>query len=508
MTALPAAGRLESLASGNLRPTLSTKIVPPLHLLESATTDWGRLTDPTTTPSDLDDNSRLALCCLRGSRTVMLSRVSEAISEFASFKHSYGSRVEKSFYEGIAASSTASLSQHLVRDRPLSFMGSGDATVLRSGKALTISTAKWNFVGTEAQHPPLTLGPYLSYHEMQLSAFLAVSSPTVFVNSGSRANCGKVSADPNSFSPFGFLVGLVGARFERDHQMESEYILVDRRFSVPDNGFGASGKLANPVEYGRLSILAKLLGVWHSNASDWAFPSYDEVTQALARGDEPGFHVISDGVYFNANAYRARIGITARTALLEANDRARSINQENDRERGSGKNSSLCYRAHIRVVGLGLGVWQIPAIPFVQQQLFVDCFAEAVRSCPLSEVAVLEFIWVEPTNCGGVPHGSNLISAAGNPIEVMFSRSNPADPLPKLRQHLTTNLMHDDGEQIVQPFLVATYAWDSNSYPGNEYWRGMLAASGDPAAACCSLISETQNPEVNPSIIDNIVILD
>lgn len=47
--------------------------------------------------------------------------------------------------------------------------------------------------------------------------------------------------------------------------------------------------------------------------------------------------------------------------------------------------------------------------------------------------------------------------------------------------------------------MTACFAWDSNAFPGNEYWlgRGHLAASGDPAAAACCTIPFVQNPEIN-----------
>ncbi|KAI0597422.1 hypothetical protein F4775DRAFT_584353 [Biscogniauxia sp. FL1348] len=174
---------------------------------------------------------------------------------------------------------------------------------------------------------------------------------------------------------------------------------------------------------------------------------------------------------FDLDAYKARVRITVDLLLLEANARGAAAGRP----------------AYVHVVGLGLGCWQISS---QQPSAYVETFAEALAALELPHVGTLNFSWIS------VPgHSQQAVqeAAAARGIEVLFSRRNPADKLEGAAQ-----------EQL----LVLSYAWDSNAFPGNEYWGGSLAASGDPAAACMSTIGHLHNPIYNPGFLRRIKVLD
>ena len=124
----------------------------------------------------------------------------------------------------------------------------------------------------------------------------------------------------------------------------------------------------------------------------------------------------------------------------------------------------------------------LPSSP--QGKYLVQVFKEVLDSHDLPQIKVVDFSWfpdslaTEPT----VPKNGQFFPIDRNEIEALYTKRNPADKLEGKYKGMLT---------------VAYYAWDGNSFPGNEYWAGMLCASGDPAAASCSTIPEIQNAYVN-----------
>merc|ERR1711964_23301 len=216
--------------------------------------------------------------------------------------------------------------------------------------------------------------------------------------------------------------------------------------------------------------------------------------------------------HFRSNVYEQRCELMAETLLFEAN------------RQGAKAERDVCAVT----VGLGLGVWagdlkNLPARPgsrmadgrFLKEiytRAFLKCIA--IHSKTLQHIKVFEFnyafdglFWKQQEDlvqllkeCGAEvsePREEEFeYYVIVNGIKVTFTRNagcRNGNPFAEAPQY------HDPDQPQAGPgpLIVTNYAWDSNSYPGNEiYWR-MLQGSGDPAAWCCSTVGRAGNPEIN-----------
>jgi hypothetical protein len=387
---------------------------------------------------------------------IMHTKVGTLIDDFLTYKKTFGSSIEQALYKNM---NRVAFIDRLLKKRPIMFMTSHDQYILRDG---TEDHGGFETIGKNNEKAPLILADYLSYDEMQIAALIGVSVPTYFINDGDRYNGGKRGL-AGGYEEEGVYIGLVGARFEKPGLMEWQHMIITPSQNTKNKGYGLAGAPANNP----LSLWQKFYGL--------TFPTYEE-----AKTDTSGRYIpLKDesanltGNYLDAEAYKKRIQYVAEPFLLDANERGE-------------KQSKKVY---IHQVGLGLGVWQVA---FEQMQLFADAHAIVIRENNLSHIADLDFSWIHGNlYCGTDENGKKIESedlfiTGQNKIKIHFSKRKTA-----------ARLGGDNADKL----LVAAYAWDGNSYPGNEYWQGKLSASGDPAAACCSTIPELQNPEINTANI-------
>jgi Domain of unknown function (DUF4804) len=360
------------------------------------------------------------------------------IKKFILFKKTHGSDCEKNFYkdkEGIEG--IQSIILKLFRNRPLSFLGGSDSWTLKDS---TDGFGGWETIGTDYEAKPLILNDYMSYDEIEISAFLSLSIFTPFINTGSRNNSGKIDTNCQLS---GIYIGQAGARFERFSKMEWRYMIIDDKQNTRENGYGPFNEHNKNSIY--LSIWANFYNVDH-------FPLFgDAINDTTGR-----FHKLNKNSYLDLLVYKKRMKIIAELFLKEADKRAKNINKK-----------AFCH-----VVGLGLGAWGISSAIDIQTIISMGVYIELITHGEFNNISDLYFSWFN------LPDPSNLPTKIGN-IMIHMGHRNPGDPL------------NDDNK-----LLVANWAWDPNSYVGNEYWCGNLRTSGDPAAACSSFIAYIGNPGV------------
>jgi len=374
---------------------------------------------------------------------ILHAKVITLIDGFLQYKKNNGTAVEKTLYSTM--DSTAFIDRLLTK-RPLMFMGSDDRYWLRDGQMGGVGG--FEAIGTDQEKAPLLLQNYLSYDEMQISALIGMATPTYFINNGDRNNRG-IPGPEGTYEQTGIYYGLVGARFEKRDKMESEHMLVTPDHTK-ENGYGYT-------DTGRFAAWTDLYGRY--------FPTFEYVGNSTSDRYINISNSARGKCYFDADVYKERMRLVIEPFLLDAQLRGQQQNK----------------KVYVHVVGLGLGVWQVAD---EQTKLMLDVYASIIKEQKLDSIADINFSWfTKPDNS---PFANDqVIQRNGNTIKIHFSHRNPADKLTG----------QDEGK-----LLAACYAWDGNAYPGNEYWVGMLTASGDPAAACCSTIPELQNPEINDRV--------
>jgi len=342
------------------------------------------------------------------------------------------------------------------------------------------------------EHGPL-LHEYLSYDEMAVAALLGLSSPTQCINDGGRGNRGLWRRGAEQRAVY---IGQVGCRFEKSDRMDWRHMVFINKDERNGND---KGYAADPC----VGVFEKL------------YLGNDDDLNRLEDENPP--------THFRQNVYAQRCELLAETLLFEANRRGAEAGQD------------VCAVT----VGLGLGVWagnlkNIPAsqkdaeedtgrmanvdcLKEIYMKAFLKCLAIHSQSGALNNIKAFEFNFGFNEMFSNHPEMLDLLKKHGatitqprmkhsqdylkiNGIEVFFTvkncrrNGNPFAPSPVSQGKL----------------IVANYAWDSNSYPGNEIHWGMLSASGDPAAWCCSTMGRAGNPEINKEYVsgDHAVVLD
>lgn len=321
----------------------------------------------------------------------------------------------------------------LVEKRPLTFMTRTDSTRLRDGRFFAHAHREWDRNGTRAQ---------------SLNRLLALDE--------------YLSYDEIMLAS---LLGVSGHSYFINDGARANCGVAARAGTFQPRGVvvGLVGaRFERPGRMDAVYVLPPSEETIQDGALVALFENFFLEATATPAGGQAGREVPqAERVPFDKVMYTARMRITVDMLLWEANARA-------------GEAGSLAYTY---VVGLGLGVWKYDAC---QPVLYVDAFTSALETwpdaSPLRHISTLEFAYIHvDADC----QSRVAAAAARHNIRVRFSTRNPAEKLP------------------TEELLVLSYAWDGNSFPGNEYWIGSLDGSGDPAAACMSTIGELHNPLVN-----------
>lgn len=404
-------------------------------------------------------------------------KVKDLITDFLSFKQQMYDDTERDFYASFGSDEELFV-QRLIEKRPLCFYSPIDYYRPRNNGNYSnnFDSSKYN------------KDEYIDYDENMISSLLNISSPTFVINNGNRSNKGifvKSGKNDNEQDreESAIYIGCVGARFEKPSKMEASIMLISKNQSNELNGYGPENKgLDNALNifakfYKQNGVHNLLYDCSQNNENiEWYFPTFEEVEEYIEKTPNQKEYIeIVDkrneiSRYLNVPLYKHRMYLSYKPYFDECEKRALELEKY-----------AVCH-----LVGLGTGAWSINHLKKIEQQKMIMEVVETIlEEEEYEHISKIHFSWFDQELSSFSETMNNEQCFSGynnNHIMIYFNKRNPFDRV--------------EDEEIV----CAMYAWDGNSYIGNEYWVGLLYASGDPSAACCSTIPQLQNPLINKKV--------
>ncbi|CRK95983.1 CLUMA_CG009424, isoform A [Clunio marinus] len=409
----------------------------------------------------------------QGTRPILSKEIYDLMENFIDYmKNLPGQEGEnyKVIYKDFKA---PQLIKRLLMKRPLVFCNNDDYNVLRINQPkIQSGKVKWDKIAKNLdkydENSPY-LREYISYDEILLSALVSISTPTYFVSDGSVKKHDAISENP--FLPKGILCGLVGARLRKKAYMEHRFVFP--RDSEDDSFFSVHHTDA----------------FWIGNVYPEAFPegripTLEEIAEKME---------IYDDIYeeqINVKYLKKRLSFSVIPLIEEGV--ARGIEYKN--------------KVVVSVPPIGAGVWKGTVPEATICNLIVTAVLDYLDSTfDPKKLEYLCAIYLPVVDM-------KIYSCYSNKNQISSIEVNRKDSSIKIKfkgvtdKQLTIfNQFRYVAQLLPEEFksclIVAAYAWDGNSYPGNEYWIDYLT-SFDPQAILCSNLGQFQNPEVNTKLAD------
>ena len=124
------------------------------------------------------------------------------------------------------------------------------------------------------------------------------------------------------------------------------------------------------------------------------------------------------------------------------------------------------------------------------QGWYCDVFGECLKRLKLPHISDVDFSWIPVKTVAGIASGETVpgtnTTVKNHRVQFFLQMFNRYFP----KIHISMRDPYDllPGEDADSKLIVASWAYDGNSYPGNEYWKGSLWTSGDPQAACATQV--------------------